>query len=792
MEEQLRILNLEDEASITDVVKAILTADGFTPTIVRVETRAQFEKEIGKDNYDIILADYRLPDFDGIAALKIAREKAPLVPFIFFSGSLGEELAIESLRNGATDYVLKNKPNRLASAVRRALRERRERVEREAVQRKLQESELKFRSIFESAHDAIILTDENGNIISWNRGAELIFDYRTDEIIGKSLALIIPREYRRLHQQGLQRFLKTGEAHVIGKTVEIKGVKKNGSKFPVELSLSHWETGGQVYFSAIIRDISERKAAEERIHASEERYRTLVETILDGIVIADLDENFLFVNKAFCDMVGYRQEELLKMNVLDLVPEDEIPHILEHTRKRIEGVSSIYETRLRSHSGEERLFLVSGSPHKNPTSDQIETLAVFHDITQRKQSEEEIKRAYRETEQLVSAISSILIKIDERDHITRWNCIAEEVFGIPADEVLGKPFINCGIQWDWEQIIEQISRSRQDEKTTIWEDVRYTRPDGKPGFLRISVNPVFNEKKKNVGFLFLMSEITDRKNLESQLSQVQKLESIGQLAAGIAHEINTPTQFVGDNIHFLKDSVQDIGRLLNEYDALIQNLKGGQALNGRLEKIEQLKEEIDLEYLVEEIPSAIEQSIEGVQRVSKIVSAMKEFSHPGIEEKVPVDINKALENTIMVSRNEWKYVAEIETDFAEALPLVSCLPGELNQVFLNIIINAAHAIGDTLDQDNSKKGKITIRTRKVGKWVEVLISDNGTGIPRYAQSKIFDPFFTTKEVGKGTGQGLAISHNVIVTKHHGTLTFDTEEGKGTTFKIRLPISDEPQ
>jgi len=174
--------------------------------------------------------------------------------------------------------------------------------------------------------------------------------------------------------------------------------------------------------------------------------------------------------------------------------------------------------------------------------------------------------------------------------------------------------------------------------------------------------------------------------------------------------------------------------------------------------------------------------------VSKIVQAMKEFSHPGSTEKKEIDVNRAIESTITVARNEWKYVADLIMDLDPALPPVYCLPGEFNQVILNMIINACHAITEAMQDKSGEKGTITAKTLDLGTHVKILISDTGTGIPEQIRSKIFDPFFTTKEVGRGTGQGLAISYSVIVKKHHGTISFESEVGKGTTFFIDLPVT----
>jgi signal transduction histidine kinase len=198
-------------------------------------------------------------------------------------------------------------------------------------------------------------------------------------------------------------------------------------------------------------------------------------------------------------------------------------------------------------------------------------------------------------------------------------------------------------------------------------------------------------------------------------------------------------------------------------------------------------EEADLDYLSLEVPKAIEQSLDGISRVTEIVRAMKEFSHPGGEDKVATDINRAIQSTITVARNEWKYVSEVVTDFDPQLPTVICFPGEFNQVILNLITNAAHAILDKLGPSPDEKGRIIISTRRDGDWVEIRVSDTGSGIPENIQERVFDPFFTTKETGIGTGQGLAIAHAVIVDKHGGSIDFETEPGEGTTFVIRLPI-----
>jgi len=279
--------------------------------------------------------------------------------------------------------------------------------------------------------------------------------------------------------------------------------------------------------------------------------------------------------------------------------------------------------------------------------------------------------------------------------------------------------------------------------------------------------------------------------LQSQLIQAQKLDAIGQLAAGIAHEINTPAQYLADNTRFLQKAFDDVDKILAKYDRLLDMNKTEPASARIAAELETLSQEIDLPYIIKEIPQAIQQSLEGIGHISGIVQAMRDFARPGAKEKATADLNKAVRNTITVTASRWKCVAEMKTDFDPDLPPVSCFPAEINQVILNLIANAADAVAQIVGDGSKAKGTITISTRADGNWVEIRVSDTGCGIPENIRHKILDPFFTTKDVGQGTGQGLAVAHAIVVAKHAGTFTFETETGHGTTFILRLPVNPAP-
>ena len=279
----------------------------------------------------------------------------------------------------------------------------------------------------------------------------------------------------------------------------------------------------------------------------------------------------------------------------------------------------------------------------------------------------------------------------------------------------------------------------------------------------------------------ILEDVTEQKHLEGTLRHAQKLEAVGRLAAGIAHEINTPIQFVNDNVHFMRDSFAAVV-------GLVECLKTEMAAHGDelLARYRKAEEQADWEYLGDEFPKSISQTLDGLQRVATIVHSMKSFAHEDRGEQAPADLNAALASTLTVASHELKGIAVAVRDFGE-LPPVVCFRGDLNQVFLNLVVNAAHAISDVVGT-TGKLGRITVSTRRDGNDVVVSIADTGGGIPNGVAEKMFDPFFTTKEVGRGSGQGLALARNIVVKKHRGTITFESQLGVGTTFVIRLPIA----
>ena len=303
-------------------------------------------------------------------------------------------------------------------------------------------------------------------------------------------------------------------------------------------------------------------------------------------------------------------------------------------------------------------------------------------------------------------------------------------------------------------------------------EFRMINGSGESRWVENRYTPVRDGEGRLIEVEGIMVDVTERKRSEQRMATGERLESIGRLAAGVAHEINTPIQYLNDSVSFISEAVQDL---------MADNEKLRAAMPAPAPPDENIEE------LKVELPPALDRVVDGLRRIAEIVRSMKEFSHADQREKSQVDLNRAISSTLVIARSEYKYVAEVETDFRE-LPPVTCHGGQINQVVLNLVVNAAHAIADTV-KGTANKGLITVKTCVEAGCVVVSISDTGGGIPEAIRKRIFEPFFTTKEVGKGTGQGLSIAHNVI-SSHGGTLDFVTEIGTGTTFYVRLPLGAE--
>jgi PAS domain S-box-containing protein len=535
-------------------------------------------------------------------------------------------------------------------------------------------------------------------------------------------------------------------------------------------------------------DLSSRLARER------DRLDVTVASLADGLCVLSSKGLVEIANRAAEQMLGVESGGLLGQHFLVLVSGGgcQKPQNQGYLRQLDEAIAARESCRCE----DARFTTVHGEPFPVSLSmTPIEagplgagSVVVFTDIRKRKMAEDALRESESRFRAIFESAAVGMVRVGLDGRIDDCNGAFGAMLGEERSTILGSTVFDHLHPDEAENATRRFELMKQELGSGHQIESRYVNHDGSAVWTKSTISFVRNPEGAPAFGIGVVENVTAQRNLEISLRQAQKLESVGQLAAGIAHEINTPVQFVSDSVHFVRDAVTELFGILNLYRALRGSVPS--SLDAMVGDIAEAEKAADLEYLAVQLPKALDRALDGVQRVATIVRGMKAFAHPDRKDKVPADLNSALESTITIAGNEYKYVADVETEFGE-LPLVTCHVGELNQVFLNVIVNAAHAIGDVVGGTETR-GRIRITTRRDGDSAVVSIADTGGGIPEAVRHRVFDPFFTTKEVGRGTGQGLAIARSVVVEKHQGELTFETQMGQGTTFTIRLPIHPAPE
>jgi len=583
-----------------------------------------------------------------------------------------------------------------------------------------------------------------------------------------------PRQVRDILELGIYGYI-------------VKPFTKNLVLITIENALQRHrlELKDRLHTRLLEREVAARtRSLDEQLHF----LQTLIDAIPVPIYYKNLRCVYLGCNRSFERSVSLRREEIVGKTVFDIYPPDVAEELHRRDLEILDsGEVQIYERERRHVNGSRQWGIIHKAIFADSAGSPAGIVGAALDVTGLKRAEESLRFSEEKLRSLMDSLHIGVMTFNEQWELVQINRQMHTWFPLlreTAGPVNLREFLRrSGQPHGGEQLVPddlfRVGKVR--EMTVTLETVGVER------IFRTVLSPILNKSGSITEAVGLLEDITDRLVMERDLNQAQKLESIGQLAAGIAHEINTPAQFIGSNIGFLDDAFHDVKRLVDTVADRIDALAQGADLRASLDTLAATLAEVDWPYLNEEIPAAIGQSREGINRITTIVQAMKEFSHPSGKEKVEYDLNKLIETTIIVARNEWKYSAEVQTDLAADLPPVRCLADELGQVFLNILVNAVHAIESAANSGaRPGKGTIVFTTRRDGPWVEVRIADTGSGIPEAIQDRIFDPFFTTKGVGKGTGQGLAISRDVVANKHGGSLTFTSKAGEGTVFVVRLP------
>jgi PAS domain S-box len=531
-----------------------------------------------------------------------------------------------------------------------------------------------------------------------------------------------------------------------------------------------------VRVAGVSSDFTESKRVTDEFAKTQSLLASIVNSSHDAIFSETPDGKIASWNPAAETIFGYsRVEAIGQPSDMLLGPDHENDRLW--TIKHLSSGKAIeyFDTVRRHKDGRLVPVTLTSFAVRDETGATLGISTTARDRSARAKLEQKLSTVEAQLRFVLEATNVLVLTVDHDWVLTYAN---REAFGAAVDGVLGKKLWECQpallgspFEKSYRAVMDEKVAQRCEGGLTVtnkwYESTAYPIP---------------------TGILILVYDVTEKHATEDQLRRSQKLEAIGQLAAGVAHEINTPIQYVGDNTQFFKESWVELIRLFEMAQEACKKMIDGKCDPTAIAEFDAAVRKADLPYLCQEVPAAIDQTLDGVKRVANIVRAMKEFSHPGSEEMQAVDLNKAIDATVTIARNEWKYVADVSLQLDPDLPVVVCLGGEINQVLLNLLVNAAHAIKSAQPHNSTKKGRIDITTRLDGTWAEIKIQDTGTGIPENIRDKVFDPFFTTKDVGKGTGQGLSLAQAVVVKKHSGKIWFETELGKGTAFFVRIPLA----
>lgn len=746
----IRVLLVEDNLLHTQLITSVLSRLSYE--VVAVDRLSEGLRCLTEGEFAAILLDLELPDSEGLATLRAVTEPARNCPIIVITAYDDAQHALDALSAGAADYLVKGRLD--AQTMVRAIRYA---IERKRAEQKLIQSEARFRAIIENATDAVIGMTANGLVVDWNPAAVKMFGYTRDEAIGREVAeLIIPHRFREAHRTAIAQYQEAGVHRFLDRRVEMMALRRDGTEFPIDLSITSSTDENGLRFSAFIVDITERRHLQETREALGRRFRALVEHSADGIMLLDASGIILYTSPAVTRILGYSSEEIVGTDVFDYLHSNELPVARHRFAEALAGAPpDVYaNVRFRHRDGTWRhLNAVRSNCLDDPA---IRAIVInIRDMTDLRRSKEALLQLREKYELILNTLGAGVCEVDKDNRIRFANPAAVRMLGWPsAARLEGRPAHPTlhHAYADGTSRVEDDCPILQTLRDSVERDIQidtFWRKDGSSFPVKYSVTPLSDRAGNATGAVVAFTDMTKQKEMEAQVEQAMRVSSLGRVAASVAHEFNNVLM-----------AIQPFAELLQK--------RVGEADN---------------------VQKPVRHILEAIKRGQRMTTQILRFTRPADPRMETVNASDWMTNfsdearPMLIDRN---VLVDVEPDL-----LIQADVMQLHQVFVNFVANARHATtaGDEVTFGAALAGHVPFlreRVPEASARATLFVRDSGRGMSAEVLQHIFEPLYTTKKAG-GTGLGLAVAHQVIA-HHRGMILVDSQPNRGSTFYVVLPLA----